>query len=356
MSSASASAASGAAAVIPHLPPLDKMFLIGIWVETVLYGINILVYGSAIYVLVGRIGGTTKSSSHLLISVSTLAFMLSTAYIAVTLRQLLEAFIYSPPGTATLYFANESSRLAQSKLGLYTVNVFLQDLILIWRLWTLFGRRFYVVILPLILELVRLAASITAMVRGGQPGVPIFDPLIHKMGIVDWTFDLALNIGVTLAIAARLWYMGRTVSDYVSSGTGVGSRGNKYNKVIFTIIESGGLFATATLVTVSLYLSGNIATVVAIDSITQLATITPLLIIVRVGLGLTHGSTFGGRRGESTTALGTAQSTIPGGPMTFAPRQVQISVSKVHDSDTMVDEYPLSSMHSGDLKYGGAAV
>ena len=113
------------------------------------------------------------------------------------------------------------------------------------------------------------------MVRGGQPGVSLFDPLVHKMGIVDWTFDLTLNIGVTLAIAARLWYMGRTVSDYVSSGTGIGSRGNKYNKVIFTIIESGALFAIATLVTVSLYLSGNIATVVAIDSITQLAVSTP---------------------------------------------------------------------------------
>ena len=86
-------------------------------------------------------------------------------------------------------------------------------------------------------------------------------------------------------------------------------------------------------------------------------TITPLLIVVRVGLGLTHGSTFAGRRGESTTALGTGQSTsITGGPMTFAPRPVQINVSKIHDSDTVVDEYPLSSMHSGDLKYGHSAV
>ena len=96
-----------------------------------------------------------------------MAFVLSTAYVAISLRQLMEAFIYGPPGTAIAYFADVGRMLPQAKIGLYTVNVrhfptavtcapltrkmlqvCLQDLVLIWRLWSVFGRSNFVVIIP----------------------------------------------------------------------------------------------------------------------------------------------------------------------------------------------------------------
>lgn len=46
---------------------------------------------------------------------------------------------------------------------------------------------------------------------------------------------------------------------------------NRYLSTILTLLESGALFAGATIVVVSLYLSGKIETVVAIDSVIQLA-------------------------------------------------------------------------------------
>ena len=52
-----------------------------------------------------------------------MAFVLSTAYVAISLRQLMEAFIYGPPGTAIAYFADVGRMLPQAKIGLYTVNV-----------------------------------------------------------------------------------------------------------------------------------------------------------------------------------------------------------------------------------------
>lgn len=48
-------------------------------------------------------------STRVLILTSTVLFVLSTIYVAASLRQLLEAFIYVPPGVddyATLYFVN----------------------------------------------------------------------------------------------------------------------------------------------------------------------------------------------------------------------------------------------------------
>ncbi|KAI0713614.1 hypothetical protein C8Q76DRAFT_796563 [Earliella scabrosa] len=313
------------------IPPLDKMFLIGIWVESVLYGMNVLVYGAAMIALSRKPEG---ASTKVLIAVSTMAFVLSTAYVAISLRQLMEAFIYGPPGTAIAYFADVGRMLPQAKIGLYTVNVCLQDLVLIWRLWSVFGRSNFVVIIPLLLEVGRLGSSIVAMVAGGKPGVSIFTPLVHDMGIVDWTLDLALNIGVTAAIALQLWLRGRAISAY-NNVPGIRSR-NKYMSIVYNFIESGSLFAIATLITVSLYLSGSPATVVAIDSIVQLATITPLLIVVRVRFGFTHGA------GLASTMNGFHDTSTVNGRLQFH-RRAPTNNAKTIDSDG-AEDYQLSNL------------
>jgi hypothetical protein len=111
----------------------------------------------------------------------------------------------------------------------------------------------------------RPAAAFVAEARGAVHGVPVFDKLLHRWALVNWSMDLAVNIGVTAGIAYRLWSVGAELH------SATGRKSNKYHGALLTVIESGGLFTTATLVTVALYLSGEIATVMAIDSVTQLA-------------------------------------------------------------------------------------
>ncbi|KAF8823625.1 hypothetical protein HHX47_DHR9000577 [Lentinula edodes] len=265
------------------IPPYDNMFLIGIWIQTALYGINMMIFAAAIFVLT-KMYRAGKSSAGFLLVTSILLFSLSTAYVSVCLRQLLEAFIWGPPGGASIYFSTIQNSLSITKLALYEVNVFGQDAILIWRMWVVYGNRWIVVALPIVMELAHIASGIFTIRRGALPHISVFDLFVHRGAIANWTLDLAVNIGVTLCIAYRLWSAGRALEN-------LGMKRNKhpYMGVIFTIVESGGIFATATLITVSLYLSGNVASVAAIDSVVQLATITPLLIVVRVGFGLQHG-------------------------------------------------------------------
>ncbi|KAJ3785514.1 hypothetical protein GGU10DRAFT_375760 [Lentinula aff. detonsa] len=265
------------------IPPFDRMFMTGIWIESVLYGVNTVIFAAAIFVLT-RMHKAGKSSAGFLLVTSIFLFSLSTAYVSVCLRQLLEAFIWGPPGGASIYFANIQDRLSITKLALYEVNVFTQDAILIWRMWVVYNNRWMVVILPIAMELGHVAAGIYTIRRGAYPNISVFDPFVHRGAIANWTLDLAVNIGVTLCIAYRLWSAGRFLEEF-----GIRRSKHPYIGIILTIIESGGIFATATLITVSLYLSGNVAAVAAIDSVVQLATITPLLIVVRVGLGLQHG-------------------------------------------------------------------
>ncbi|KAJ3720162.1 hypothetical protein EV361DRAFT_246397 [Lentinula raphanica] len=264
--------------------PFDKMFLTSIWIETLLYGLNCAVFGTAIYVLIRK---QSRSSNRFLIPVSIFLFGLSTGYVAVSFRQLLEAFIYAPPGGASAYFKIQTNPLAVTKLVLYSTNVTAQNLFLIWRLWGVYNRKWYVVVLPLAMEIVHTVSEFIAIGEGAvpRPNQRVkgdFILIIRQLSIVNWCMDLAINICVTAAIAFRLWQMAKTV--------GTHSPGHRqFLGVMRMMLESGLLFATATLVTVSIYLSGSLDTVNAIDGIMQLATITPLLIIVRVGLGLTYG-------------------------------------------------------------------
>ncbi|ETW76693.1 hypothetical protein HETIRDRAFT_480863 [Heterobasidion irregulare TC 32-1] len=299
------------------LPPLDQMFLVGIWIETLLYGACvILVFATAVRILLKK--RSTGTFSIFLLSASSFLFIISTIYVSVCLRQLLEAFIWGPPGQATLYFANEPYKLSILKLVLYNVNVCTQDLILIWRLWVVWGRKWMMVVLPLTLEAIRFSSNLVAIVRGAHPNIPIFDPIIHRWSIVTWSMDLTINVGVTLLLAYRLFMFGRAVPT-------PHGRNNTYASIIYTVVESGLLFSAATIVVVALYLSGSSAVVAALDVTVQIATISPLLIVVRIGLGLTHGQTVASAV-YSTTSYGahsqTQSRTLP--PLSAHAPVVQI--------------------------------
>lgn len=273
------------------LPRLDKIFLVGIWLETVLWAMNVVIFASAIWIIFWKRGGSTQ---WMLGITSTILFSFATIHTSVSLQQLLEAFIYIPPGASplysTLYWTNDTTSLSIIKDVLYDTTVWLQDIVLIWRLYVVWNRNWKICVVPLIVDLAHMAAAYGATILDVRGTVSIYSPVVKGLGLAGWSLDLVVNISVTLVIAARLWYMGMKVTSMTSSRThSSDQQQNKYLAPIFTIIESGALFAAVTLVMLILYLTGKPVTLAALGIATQLAVTTPLLIIVRVGLGLTHG-------------------------------------------------------------------
>jgi hypothetical protein len=129
-----------ATAPVP-LPPMGEISLVSIWMETMLYGLNCTIYGLCMYLLTSRRGKV--SSRRVLVLTSTVLFVLSTIYVAASLRQLLEAFIYVPPGVAdyaTLYFVDYTLPMRTLKDVVYVSLTFVQDIVLIWRLYVVFNR------------------------------------------------------------------------------------------------------------------------------------------------------------------------------------------------------------------------
>ncbi|KAF9498265.1 hypothetical protein BDN71DRAFT_1443575 [Pleurotus eryngii] len=291
------------------LPPIDKLSLITIWIETFLCGINTIAFFGTVYVLAFKRLHRPASYRYLLLT-STLLYCLSTAHAATSLRQLLVAFVDGPnvnvPGATTLYFLSQTDPIAYTKLVLYSFTSFVQDLVLIWRLYIVFGGNWKIAILPFAMEITHIILALIGSTQYFR-GADVQSESNKSVGAASWCTDLIINVVVTIVIAGRLWWAGRR-----SSGLQDGK--NAYMGVIWIIIESGAMFATGTFIVVVLYLnpSTTVYSVVGINIIVQLGTLTPLLIVVRVGLGITHG-------GPNTTRYGTSSTSAPSsvGPVQF---------------------------------------
>ncbi|KAJ3886786.1 hypothetical protein GG344DRAFT_56847 [Lentinula edodes] len=265
----------------PPLPPYGQLFIIGIWVESVLYGEEpgcILKSGSESYLRLGlALFFLSPWFLRLLLATSTVLFSLSTAYVSISCRELLEAYVWGPPGGANLYFADASQHYSGVKLSLALVNIFIQDVILIWRMWVVYNNKWTIIILPVTAGISSIHSILLCKSTVSDPAVPSL--------VVYWGLDFVINIGVTGCIIHKLWSAGRTVKGFIITR----DTHHPYLSVIFIIVESGGILAMATLITLCLYLSRNPAAAPAIDSVVQFATLTPLLIVVRVAFGLQRG-------------------------------------------------------------------
>lgn len=76
-------------------------------------------------------------------------------------------------------------------------------------------------------------------------------PGLIPLTITSWALDLIVNVSVTLTIAGRLWWMGRSVASFRANH----SSSNPYSYSIYVIVESGAIFASATIVMLALYVS-----------------------------------------------------------------------------------------------------
>ncbi|CCM07256.1 uncharacterized protein FIBRA_09602 [Fibroporia radiculosa] len=274
------------------VPPAAKISLITVWMETLVYGINIIAFAGAIWVLAFRRKVVTTAHRYL-IATSCFLFSLSTVHVSISLTQLLKGFIdgdwvnsVDSMIEADLYFLSFTQPLAFVKLVLYVVNVFVQDMILIWRMYAVYGANWKIAVVPVFFELVHTGVAMSTTVLGFN-GVPLNGERVEATALTGWIMDLIINLGVTAAIAYKLWHVGREVAGMRSDGRDH----NAYLGVIFIVLESGVMFATATFIVVVLYLHTptQLEAMLGVNVVTQVATLSPMLIVVRVGLRIMHG-------------------------------------------------------------------
>jgi len=238
-----------------------------------------------------------------------------------------------------------------------TRTIALQDAVLIWRLYVVWNRNWKICVLPAIFELANMSAAFGAVYYASQPAIDIYSPDVKGLGLSGFALNLIVNISVTTMIAGRLWYMGSRVATAISQ-TGRSTRQNVYLPPMFTIVECGALFTASTVLMLALYLTNNIFTLSALNLATQLAALTPLLIIVRVGLGLTHGlpNTYKNMKNRMATDLSTFEAISHSG---IPVSTIEISTTRdmVSTTESGNEQYALEDLKFVDnLDHGASKV
>ncbi|KAJ7169081.1 hypothetical protein C8R43DRAFT_824068, partial [Mycena crocata] len=227
-----------------------------------------------------------------LISTSTALFIVVTMHIGASLRQLIDAFIQVPklglPEATTLYWINLSLAPNRVKAFCYVIADIMQDVVLIWRLYMVYGNNLAIALIPSILELAHVGVGLYGDIVTISTGSLTETRALKGTAIAAWTLVLAVNVGTTCAIAGRLFYMGRKGPTSLSWSTG-SETSNRYLSPIYTLIECGAIFTLSNVVLVAMYAQGDPKLQTAVNVTTQLAALTPFLIIVRAGFGLVHG-------------------------------------------------------------------
>ncbi|KAG1767838.1 hypothetical protein EDD22DRAFT_772858, partial [Suillus occidentalis] len=229
----------------------------------------------------------------------------STAHTIISLLLSLQGFtnpsIRSIPDGSSIYFVAPTT-LMLTNLALYVSNVLAQDLLLIWRLYVVWNHSWKLAI-PSIDCRLCVVCAIIAVFLIAQPSEHLFSYSVQAFGKASWSLGLFINTCITFGIAYRLWLAGREISDLTGR--------DAYKAAMFTVIESGALIASCTLIMFILDITGSPSGFMAFNVAMQIATTTPLLIIARLGLGLTNIGTHFDKSSSPT--------------VTFAPVQIDIT-------------------------------
>ncbi|KAG2028413.1 hypothetical protein BDR03DRAFT_1025443, partial [Suillus americanus] len=254
---------------------LGQMYITGIWLEAILYGHH---------------GASRKT----LLFSSVVQFSLATAHVIISLLELMAAFTTSA-SAADSYFAEPGgNELFVGGFFVYIVNTFAQELLLIWRLYVIWGRNFKICIIPLILWMLHCSIASIA-VSGFIPATAT--PLtrnVHSYGLAGWGLETGVNLLASGGIAYRLWHAGRRSA--ILTGR------LNYKASFLIIIECGALITTCTAIMFALYAANKPEGLVGVGAATQIATISPLLIIARVGFAMSK---------RKTVSTATTFSTFP---------------------------------------------
>ncbi|KAF9814965.1 hypothetical protein IEO21_04815 [Rhodonia placenta] len=259
---------------------LDRAYLAAIWLETLFYGMNIVLFFSCMFVLVVR--RRTPRVNTFLVGIAVAMFCFSTCHVFLGFYRLIMGFIVlrDQPGGPAAFFSDVSIPANVAKVGLHTVNSIIGDSVVVWRCFLVWGRDWKMCAIPILLVCGSAICGFGQTVffaRGQRYHSAFAHPLVLWNGSL-FSLSLATNIVVTGLVALRVWYMLRLCG---------GTANFRYWRVLVTVVESGMIYSVALICEVTLYFMGLNSFYIIYDPIGQLTGIVPTMIIVLAALEMT---------------------------------------------------------------------
>ncbi|KAH9893195.1 hypothetical protein C8Q73DRAFT_522510 [Cubamyces lactineus] len=313
---------------VPNFP-IDEAYLIGSWLESFFWGLYTLLFAMSMHTIYKkRKEGINKFTTFCLV----LLYMLATGHMSLGLTRLIQGFIiYRDTIDPITYFSSVWIRVNMAKDYLYIATMFTGDVVVVWRLYVVWGKNMWYAILPFLMCVSEFVVGYGAVSQWLLPHPD--GPEMVRWGTAMYVISMATNVLVTGVIAARIWY----VSMRTKRVMGVDSDG-RYNRVIILLIESGALISATKLTEFVLYniapgdgVGGLNAMYIIYEIVPQMTGIVPTMIIYAVNHGYTrrddyytdHGATLAFATGTRTEPTGHTNASLSA--VAFAPSDLDVS-------------------------------
>ncbi|KAG2341962.1 hypothetical protein BDR05DRAFT_1060557 [Suillus weaverae] len=246
--------------------PLDKAALVGLFLQTLFYGVFLTLYWLTLFVLLKKTG----IQRQLLIPVGTLLLFIATAHLILEFVRALEAFVFQVNTLgADAYYSNLASPLALASLALYITQTTLADGVVVWRCYMIHNRSLLVAILGCIVLLtygtsgyyVVWSFSRTHPLRNTYISITIF-----------YTLTMLISVSCTTLIAWRIYRTRLFIPEGLAT----------FLPVFIVVVESGALYATSVLALLVATLTGSNAQYIMLTVIPPIVGITFCLIVLQV--------------------------------------------------------------------------
>ncbi|KAJ7473975.1 hypothetical protein FB451DRAFT_1035091, partial [Mycena latifolia] len=245
-------------------------------------GVNVVLFAVAIAVLVHRTPSRTASKLPMFL-VTCLMFSLCTVHYSLNFNNVYNGLMVN----VRTHIAEETHLLAGADM-LFCITDFFSQLILIYRCYLVWGKKIWVIILPLLVAFASVSCGIAliGLVLSISPTAPQAPAAIVPVGDAAFAMSLILNFMTSSLIVGRIWYMSRE-----NRMQGIPHSKTSIQRALEIVIESGLLFLAAQFVFVVLFAMAHPAQAVVEPVATQIYGISPTLIIVRVGMGASYEQT-----------------------------------------------------------------
>ncbi|KAH9941746.1 uncharacterized protein BXZ73DRAFT_41625 [Epithele typhae] len=330
--------------------PNDIAALIGFACEAALWGMYVILFGISMVLFLLRSTRGTQSSYTLAVA-STVLFLACTGHFAIEFNHFYTVLW----ATGVDGFSSETTPLIGADLLISTCDL-LGDFILLYRCWMVWGRNWYIILLPSMTAIAGFACIAQAIhfiiTTNSTASVP--PPAIVPLTTASYALPLCTNAMTTGLIVFHIWRFTSRYKDENGETLSLPSTARLARTASGIIIESGVLYLVAQLTLVVLVSIKHPAEAIVAVGAVQIYGIAPTLIIIRVGLGRAFPASkasaastttpferiWAARRGEGltmTTFTSTMEDTTHSGDATDGKgSHIQLDLSRGAESSSNV--------------------
>ncbi|KAL0947404.1 hypothetical protein HGRIS_013517 [Hohenbuehelia grisea] len=239
-----------------------QLHYIEVMCESALYGVYAVLVVVVMYLLIAH--RTMPLIHKVMFWAGIVMFVLTTIHLGLVLQQVT--------------VPNTPIKNAQTQVSIATIQFMIGDSILIWRVWAVWNRNWWLTIVPICLMIASAGVRFAIVAN--------FD-LVLKFASDVASEIIVANVGLcTFLIAGRIWYLqwqiGKVIKNSPSRKTYIG--------VLMLLIESGALYFLSQLLGVILDVIHNDGVHTVLDMQIPIIGILPTLIVLLVHLDMVPGT------------------------------------------------------------------